>query len=423
MSRYTIRTLIILGSIAILGIISVQLYFIKRSYRVESRQLDQSIRITLQNVAEKLYDYHESSLPYENIIQKISPNYYVVNVNDVIDIKVLEFYLVKEFETRNLGLDFEYAIYDCATDRMVYGSYINLSEKDHKEREDKTFPKTEEYLYYFGIYFPNINKFILESMSVWYFISSILFIVVMFFAYSMFIILRQKRLSEIQKDFIHNITHEFKTPLTSISLSADVLQDKEILTEPERLMKYTSIIKEQAIHLHDQVLKVLQHATHENLGPSLKKERIELTGMIQEIVSGLDARLKKDNGMIHIHGEDETHYIRADKIHIKNAIINLLDNALKYAAPNPVIEIVCRKENRFIVLTVSDNGPGIDKKYLSRVYDKFFRVPTGNIHNVKGFGLGLSYVKNVVKAHNWKIKLKSVRNEGTEISIWMFEDR
>ena len=418
MSRYTIKTLIILGSIAIIGILSIQLYFISSSYKQEGKQLDQSIRIALQNVAEKLSAYHNTSLPYDNIIHQYSQNYYVVNINNIIDVKVLEYYLTKEFTTRNLKLDFDYAIYDCTTDKMVYGNYINLSETKYEDYDNKTFPKWDEYTYYFGVQFRNRKNLIFQNMSVWYFISSILFIVVMFFGYSMFIILRQKRLSEIQKDFIHNITHEFKTPLTSITLSADVLADKNIINEPDRLRKYSDIIKEQSVHLHDQVMKILQSSNNERIKPSLKITDINIFKFINDIIEGFEARLKKENAQINFLAEDENINIKADRTHCKNVIINLIDNALKYSNNKPEIDIMVRKEGKKIILIIRDYGKGIDKKYERKVFEKFFRIPTGNIHNIKGFGLGLSYVKNVVKAHNWKIKLSSKLMEGTEIKIY-----
>lgn len=418
MSRYTIKVLIFIGSLAIIGILTVQLHFISRSLRQENKQLDQTIRIALQHVAEKLSAYHETSLPYENIIHQYSPNYYVVNINDIIDVKVLEYYLTKEFDTRNLKLDFEYAIYDCATDKMVYGNYVNLSEKASKERQDKVFPKWDEYIYYFGVYFPNRRKIVMESLSVWYFISSILFVVVIFFGYSMFIILKQRRLSEIQKDFIHNITHEFKTPLTSISLSADVLSEDEIINEPERLKKYAGIIKTQASHLHEQVLKVLHNSDNEDNKFQLKISDVDLNVLISEIIEGFEARINKENVTIIFNRHLKNAVIKADKVHFKNSVINIIDNAIKYSGKKPVVDITLEKESHGILLTVKDNGKGIDKKYSKKVFEKFYRVPTGNIHDVKGFGLGLSYVKNVARAHGWKIKLISESGKGSAFRIF-----
>jgi two-component system, OmpR family, phosphate regulon sensor histidine kinase PhoR len=416
-SRYAVKLVIIFGSLAIMGILSVQLFFIKRSYIREHEQLNQSIRIALQQVAENLFDYHESALPYENIIHQVSSNYFIVNINNTIDVKVLEYYLTKEFQSRNLQLDFEYAIYDCLTDKMVYGNYINLSDKDFDGRKEKIFPKWDEYIYYFGIYFPNKNKLLIDNLSIWYFISAILLVVVLFFAYSMFIILRQKRLSEIQKSFIHNITHEFKTPLTSISLSASVLGEKGVENDTERLRKYAQIIKEQAMHLHEQVLKVLQSSTMDNVRLELSLTEFELNGFLQDILNGFEARFKNDNARVTFVPSAQEIIIKADKVHFKNMLINLIDNALKYSEGKPEIEIATMEEMGKHLLSIKDRGIGIDSKYIKRVFDKFFRVPTGNIHNVKGFGLGLSYVKQVVKAHKWKIILQSEPGKGTHIAI------
>lgn len=418
MSRYAIRILIIVGSLAIIGILTVQLYFVNHSYQQENKQLDQSIRIALQQVAEKLFDYHESELPYENIIHQYSSNYYIVNINNIVDVEILEYYLTKEFESRGLDLDFEYAIYDCATDKMVYGNYVNLTDKELEERETKVFPKWDEYLYYFGIYFPNKKQLVADNLGVWYFITIIMLVVVIFFAYAMFVILRQKRLSEIQKDFIHNMTHEFKTPLTTILLSADVMNENGIINEPNRLQKYASIIKEQASHLHDQVIKVLNSSINDKAKLNLKTTEINIVDFVEETLHSFDARFQCEQVSLQINNNTIQEFIvKADPIHFKNMLINIIDNAVKYSNPPRKITVNISNNNKQKRLEIKDNGLGIEKKYTQKVFDKFFRIPTGNIHNVKGFGIGLSYVKNLARAHKWKIILESTKGQGTSFII------
>jgi two-component system phosphate regulon sensor histidine kinase PhoR len=243
MKRNTIRLTIILGIISIIGIIVVQVYLLQKNFSLKERQLNQSIQIALRNVAEILSEYNNSVLPYENVVYQYSSNYYLVNVNNIIDAELLEHYLIKELSKINLYLDFEYGIYDCHTDKMVYGNYVQMSDNNHVKKTRKNLPKYDEYIYYFGVYFPERQKYVLSDFVIWYILTAILLIVIIFFGYTQFVILRQKQLSEIQKDFIDNLTHEFKTPITSLKLSAEVLSDKEIINEPSRIKKYVSIIK------------------------------------------------------------------------------------------------------------------------------------------------------------------------------------
>ena len=227
MKRNTIRLTIILGIISIIGIIVIQVYLLQRNFSLKERQLNQSIQIALRNVAEILSEYNNTVLPYENVVYQYSSNYYLVNVNDIIDAELLEYYLIKELNKININLDFEYGIYDCYTDEMVYGNYINLSDNNQVQKTKKNLPKYDKYVYYFGVYFPERQKYVFSDFVIWYILTAVLLIVIIFFGYSQFVIMKQKQLSEIQKDFIDNLTHEFKTPITSLKLSAEVLSDKE----------------------------------------------------------------------------------------------------------------------------------------------------------------------------------------------------
>ena len=236
MKRNTIRLTIILGIISITGIIVIQVYLLQKNFSIKERQLNQSIQIALRNVAVMLSEYNNATLPYDNVVYQYSSNYYLVNVNDIIDAELLEHYLKKELKKINLNLDFEYGIYDCHTDRMVYGNYVQMTDKPSRKSK-KPLPKYDEYVYYFGVFFPGRQKYILSDFIAWYILTAILLIVILFFGYTQFVIMRQKQLSEIQKDFIDNLTHEFKTPITSLKLSAEALSDKDIindyaLTEP-----------------------------------------------------------------------------------------------------------------------------------------------------------------------------------------------
>ncbi len=417
MKRNTIRLTIILGIISIIGIIVVQVYLLQKNFSLKERQLNQSIQIALRNVAEILSEYNNSVLPYENVVYQYSSNYYLVNVNDIIDAELLEHYLIKELSKINLNLDFEYGIYDCHTDKMVYGNYVQMSDNNHVKKTRKNLPKYYEYIYYFGVYFPERQKYVLSDFVIWYILTAILLIVIIFFGYTQFVILRQKQLSEIQKDFIDNLTHEFKTPITSLKLSAEVLSDKEIINEPARIKKYVSIINEQSQKLLDQVDNILQMSHADIRKLVMNKKEINLHEVIQRVADSFNLRLRNKKGKVSLNLNAKNPLIVADENHLTNLLYNLIDNSLKYTVKDPRINVLTNNVNNKILLYIIDNGIGISKEYYNKVFRKFYRIPTGNIYNVKGFGLGLSYVKRIVSAHKWKIKIESNEGEGCKFII------
>jgi two-component system phosphate regulon sensor histidine kinase PhoR len=416
MNRNQIRFIVILGSFAIVGIIVIQIYWMKKAWNIKEKQFNQTIFIGLKNVAEKLATYNQIEMPNENPVNQLSTNYFVVNTNSVIDVNVLDYYLRTEFDILNIDSDYEYAIYDCHDDKMVYGNYVSVSGLAKNIEMTTNMPKYSDYIYYFGVNFPSKTNSLAGDMGLWIIFSAILVVSLIFFAYAIFIILRQKRLSELQKDFINNMTHEFKTPISSINISADVISNPAIVNDPERLQNYGAIIKQENQRLNNQVEKVLQVARIEKNGFELKMEPVKLNALISEVAGNY----KTNNGnqlSVETQLDENVDEVVADKLHITNIIHNLLDNAIKYAEQKPEIILRTKKTRNRVLIFVKDNGPGISKEFQKRVFQKFFRVPTGNVHNVKGFGLGLYYVKNICLAHHWDISLESEINKGSTFVI------
>ncbi|MFA6127304.1 MAG: HAMP domain-containing sensor histidine kinase [Bacteroidales bacterium] len=417
MNRTAIRIVLILGILAITGIISVQFYFIRQAINQENRQLNQTITIALTSVAEDLAHFNDAELPRQSPVFHHSPDYYIVNVNTHIQPEILEQFLVTEFKTRGLTLDFEYGIYDCQTDKMVYGRLVRFGENPKIKPMQEELPKSADYLYYFGIHFAGRNHMIMDSMGIWYFFSFILLLVIIFFAYTQMIILRQRRYAEVQRDFINTMTHEFKTPLASLSMSADVIRKPEILQEPERLFRYGEIIRSQVNHLLKQVELVLEMGGPAGDKLVIKREPVQLRVFISEICVQMEPRIQYSKGTLTLDYQSRVESIEADPLYLTNILLNLLDNALKYSGDLPVIQVSVRDIFNTLVIEIRDRGIGIPPKLKKRVFDKFYRVPTGNIHKTKGFGLGLHFTRNAVKAHGWKIKLESQEGQGTTIQI------
>jgi two-component system phosphate regulon sensor histidine kinase PhoR len=254
-------------------------------------------------------------------------------------------------------------------------------------------------------------------MTIWIFSSVVLLIAVFFFAYTVLVILRQRRLVESQKDFINNMAHELKTPLATITISAETLSNPDILSQPARLQAYTSIIKNETERLRNQVDKLLQMARIERDKIVLHLEELDLHALLREVIPNLSLKLEDRSGMLYYHLNATDHIIMADKVHLTNIIYTLLDNAIKYSNDHPVIEVITRNENGNLFLAIRDNGIGIAKEYREKIFEKFYRIPTGNIHDVKGFGLGLHYLKMVVNAHKWNLQLDSVVGKGSTFTI------
>ena len=416
MSNRSIQWVIGFGVMAIMAILAVQGYFFYKAFDLRERQTVQSFKISLQSVAESISQYNKSTLP-DNIIHQFTPDYYIVDINNHIDPWILEHYLRTELSRRHLDIDFEYAIYNCDDDRMVYGNYVSLAEKEEGKNKLEYWPKYEEGLYYFGVHFPGMRSYILGEMGLWYFFTAILVIVILFFGYSMMIILRQKRLSEVQRNFINNMSHEFRTPLTSIGLATDVLQEEGPAGDAERIKKYSRILKEQITVLQTKVDRILQHAETEHKFFKLKKENLALVDILAEITGEFMHVAEHREGSLIFENKAGNPHINADKYHLTGLLINLIDNALKYSERSPGVVISLTEKKSRISLIIKDNGTGIDKRYIQKVFMPFFRVPSGNVHNVKGSGLGLSYVKKVCDLHRWKIKIASEPGKGTEIHI------
>ena len=415
MRKPAIRFVIFLGVISIIGIIALQVYFFQITFNNEERKLDQKIQVALWEVVEQIYALNQINYSGINPVVQVSSDYFVVNVNDFIDADVLEHYLVKTFEKQNIQLDFEYGIYDCQSEQMLYGNYVNLGQKENKPTKIE-LPKHEEFIYYFGIYFPWRKQYILGNINSIYILSGILVFVVLFLGYALVVILQQKRFSELQKDVVNNLTHEFKTPLSSIVLSTDVLSENEISKEPDRIKMYAAIIKTQANALLGHIEKVLGMSELENIG-KLNKEIINLHEYLAQITEQEIWRTNNKNGNISVELKAKNYTICADEFHFTNMIINLIDNSFKYSDSSPQINIITDSDKNHLFLKIRDNGIGVDKKFHKKIFKKFFRIPTGNVHNVKGFGLGLSYVKDTVNRHHWKLKFESKLNNGSEFLI------
>ncbi len=418
MTSRSIKILLFLGGLVIFGIIFSQFFYLYKNWDLKDEEFDQTVNIVLRNVAEKMADFTKSELPKQDLIKRRSSNIYAVNTNSAIDANVLEDYLVQEFGRHSLNTDFEYAVYDCFSDNLVYGNYCSLDvDENQEETPSEILPRFDDLVYYFVVKFPSRESYLLSNMRSSVMFSLITSLSILFFLYAMFVIVRQKKLSELQKDFINNMTHEFKTPISSIKIASDVLASTpEVLNNP-RYLKYAEIIKDQNNRLNNQVEKVLNIAKIENNNFKLNLEEVDVVSELRDIIKAEGA--KTENAIITTYFHKEEVHITADKLHLANVVSNIIDNAIKYSKDQPIIEIRTSEENNRFMLSIKDHGIGISKDQLKHIHEKFYRVSTGDVHNVKGFGLGLFYVKNICSSHGWDFKVQSEKNNGTEVTIAM----
>lgn len=418
MKNSTIRLVVILGAIAVAGNLLIQVYWFQKNYNRVEADFHQTVSIALLSVAKEMASIKGTILPSSGLIKRVSSNYYVVNFNDIIDASLLEYFLLREFGNLKLNISFEYAIYDCSNDEMVYGNYCDVENPEKDPASDQKLLKYDKFIYYFGVKFPNHESYLLSDMRVTVIFSAITLLAMAFFLYAVAVILRQKRMSELQRDFINNMTHEFKTPISSIRLSNNVLRENDVVKKDPRLVRYTTIIQQQSERLNEHVEKVLSIARMDDHQFVLHKEPVDLHDVIGELAQSKEPELTAKGVSLRLELNANHPVIQADKLHLSNVLYNLLDNAIKYAGENPQIILKTDDAEKHILFSIQDNGIGISAEHQKHLFTKFFRVPTGNVHNVKGFGLGLFYVKRIVDQHKWKIHVESAEGQGTKMEIF-----
>jgi two-component system phosphate regulon sensor histidine kinase PhoR len=409
-----LNLVLLLGLVAIVGIIVVQLLWTRQAFTMEGKKFGQKVHVTLLQVVDRLYRYNNNEFPLKNPINKVSNDYYIVNVNNDFDADVLEYYLRSEFERANLLTDFEYAIYKCESDEMIYGNYISFNNKE-KKKSAFHFPKQKNLVYYFAIRFPNESSYLIGSMKFWLGLSILLILILVIYVYSIFTILQQKKYSELQRDFINNMTHEFKTPLSSILIASNYLAKQPEIKKDKKLEKYTEIITEQSTKLNNHVGKILDIARADNSPLVLEKKSVDVVSLLQSVSSNI--QLKYPDAKVSIDTEGKTPVIVADEFHLTNLAYNLVDNAAKYCDSLPEITIRLREDNGQLSVQFIDNGIGISKKDLAFIFDKFYRAPGRRSNEVNGFGLGLYYVKKICHLHQWEISAFNNLSKGLTVSL------
>ncbi len=338
----------------------------------------------------------------------------------MIDEELLRRVLSEELQNRNIPISFEYAILQdsLVLNKLPVTDSLELLQSRYKVNlfPNDIFQKNLK----LALWFPNRDSFVYRSLNL-LLLASFLFslIVLITFGLSVFYILRQKKISEMKSDFINNMTHEFKTPIATISVATDSITNEKVLVDPERIRYFAGMIKKENTRMNRQVEDILTIARLDQKDFEFKWEKIDVHDLIEDAISGIKLQIEKRGGTINTQFNAGDASVITDKTHCTNVFYNLLDNANKYSAEIPQIKISTKNKNNGVLITVEDNGIGMTKSVQSKIFERFYRQTSGNIHNVKGFGLGLNYVKAVLEANKGTISVQSEPGKGSRFEVFL----
>lgn len=415
MKNKHLKIISIASAVSLLGIIISQSFWLKKNIEVAEKQFNHRASQMLDDIVSELQTYADTS---KHVLEHIEKNN--LQIFDVIDTVLLDELAKKYAMYHQLDTVFCYALVVTTNPRIVYTP--NDFIMDYEPEAYKVCLSClwqKEYIH-LSVYFPNREKNIFGKITVWVGLSGLfLLTTVLAFVYILYSIYRQKRITEIKNDFINNMTHELKTPLSTISVASEVLMSSSTEIENERIAKYSKIIFNENQRMRKLVEKVLNVATLERGMLKIDKEEIDVHNTLYNVVESFCFEACSKPVKVQYDFKAKNPVVAADKLHFRNILNNLVDNAVKYSDKEPQIRICTSNIDKYIKISVSDKGKGIPKDSINKVFEKFYRVPSGNIHNVKGFGLGLYYVKTMVDAHEGKIEIQSTLNKGTTVSIFL----
>jgi two-component system, OmpR family, phosphate regulon sensor histidine kinase PhoR len=385
----------------------------------EGRKND-TIQMKVPKEELELKKIEKSILEQEILVKKVMQKMLLeeISFEKRIGRKEFDKILISNLNDRGIDLKYEYAILENSKSEIYITDHFNKKTEHYIYRTSLLSDKLHEKNTYLYIYFPGQKKLVTGSIGVLGSSSMILtLVVVVIFGFTLYVIYRQKRLSEIKNDFVNNMTHELKTPISTISLASQMLNDKSIALEKKNMDNISRIIQTESKRLGYQVEKVLQMAVFDQGHLILKKSEVDMHDLISTVVQNFKLQLENNKGQLECTVEADSSIVKGDRVHLMNVISNLFDNAVKYSPELPEVVVNTNSDGDKFRFRIKDNGIGISKENQKRIFDKFFRVSTGNVHDVQGFGLGLSYVKLIVEQHGGSITCSSELGSGTQFEI------
>ncbi len=413
----TIRLIVFISTFIIAAIIIFQLIWLRKVYYFEQKEFDHAIAKAVRGFYEDVKDVSITSHTLSDLITNPNEQTFFVRVGRTkLNKDSTGTFLQSELEDEDIFTDCYAGFYNASKKKYDFVLYLPSATAD--QREHITMPVFDEPYNYLALYFPHRTKYVLSKMNFWMISSLFLLMVLILLGSSIYYLYRQKFLNEIQKDFVNNFTHEFKTPVSVINLAAEVLTNPATADRPEKIARYAAIVQYQGNYLQEQIERLLRHAHSESNLLHLKKRKLDIHEVIREALNNLHTLITSRQAHVEYCLQADDPYIVADRGYLLIVITNLVENALKYSE-QPQITISTRTTHPGLLLSVKDNGKGIEKKYRDKIFKKFYRVPNGEQISVRGFGLGLPFVKRIVQAHHGRINVESQPGVGSEFSIFL----
>jgi len=435
--KRTFPVIIILISLSLFGLIVLQSSWLQNLLELAKAQLDNNFNevgvAVAKDLGKNVYNTQSLKLPRRGGLFNSEFHIHSLKtptVEEKFTPQEIQEKIKKALEKVNLNdLKFEYGVTNTNDDYEMYSKGFEKAFWDTTNNIRRYFPILPENeldiegvvnFEHLVIVVPDFKRQIWTSLR-WVIIGAVVFMLVIIAAFYVTVktLLNQKKLSEIKSDFINNMTHEFKTPLATISLAVDALKNEKVQANPEKAKYFTGIIKEENIRMNKHVETILQAALLEKQELQLHLVPLSVHEIIQNTIDNFELQLNTQQGNIELFLNAKNDVISGDEVHFSNLVSNLVDNAIKYSKDKPELKIYTHNTKNYLVLRVEDNGIGMSKESVKRIFEKFYRAHTGNLHNVKGFGLGMSYVKTVVDAHKGKIKVESVLGKGSAFTVEM----
>lgn len=418
MNRKVISIIITLTTVSLVAALITQLFWVRDASLLKEDQFNNSVKVAIKSVVNQLMTSEEV---YTVEMADINPKLYVENIDlfSAVNPAKLDSLLNVEFSSMEIFEEFTYGVYRSADKLFVMGKYDGTLQQliDSPHWVSLTcLCQSESYI--LTVYFPNQKSMILSQMIILPVMSGLFLMVLIFsFFFTIYALLKQKKLSEMKTDFVDNMTHEFKTPISTISISSEILSKDVVVRHPEKVKKYAKIIFDENTRLKNQVERVLQIAIIDKEDYKLKLKEVDVHQVIQDCMDNFNVQVVDRKGNLQANLEALQYMVTIDKEHFTNVINNLLDNANKYSPQNPDIKINTINNQGKIKISIEDKGIGISRENQSDVFKKFHRLQTGNIHDSKGFGIGLFYVKTMVEQMGGKIDIESELNKGSRFTL------
>ena len=412
----TLRLVILISTVLVTLIIAIQLIWLQKVYLYEEKQFNINVSKSIRSLYTDMELVNDATDNVQKVIENINPDVYLLKIDCDPNLEQLWVNLKGELTDFDVYTDCRAAIYNTKENKYTNEEYINLPDAYFPTDKEKDLPVYKRGYAYIVLYFPHRGQYIIKQMIFWIASSGLLLLVLIGLGFSIFYLYRQKFFNETQKDFVNNFTHEFKTPLAVIKIASDVLQQNNIIEKPDRLRNYAGIISQQTSHLQAQVQRLLEIVYTDRSSLPLEKENFNVDLLINEAINDLHPLSEQKNAIINSSFLSPNTLINADKAYLRLCFINLIENAIKYS-PTPVIQITSYKEGNEFIITVKDNGIGIAKEHQKKIFSRFYRITEGDLHNNKGFGLGLNFVKKVIDTHNGKIEVASEPGKGSSFVI------